>query len=223
MFQRWTFAAITAATAVLLGTGLAVPAFAGTHPTPTPTVTTQSATPTPVPTCQYKCPPPREVRAQEDFDLNISTLAPDGYVLATGPVVFDVGRDRTVSDVLDQFYLGGDEVNVLHAALGGAAVDRATCSITLDQNDVPWQFRGGLGAYFGARGAGLYDLRGIFSFPTRHFRCTIPRWVTSLNAVQFLNFGNCTPAPSFYDISVQATGWASLPAPRYFAPVQPTV
>jgi hypothetical protein len=167
----------------------------GYNPCPTPTV------PVPTPT----------VRQQEDFWLDINTFNPNGTVLATGPVRFNTGRDITVSPTRDIFRRFLNSVNVLHPALGGAVVDRAACTITLDQNDQPWAFLRGTGLYRNALGAGVYDLRGEFSFPTRNFVCTIPAGLSSAQAAADLNAnGAGLPAPLAFDIAVNGTGWASV-------------
>jgi hypothetical protein len=211
---------------------------AGGNPYPTPTCTATVAptgqptplfgynpcpTPTPTPKCPLVVngiPQPivsgdnlalcRGIR-QEDFWLDINTINPNGSVLATGPVFFRVGRDITVSPTLDRFRQFFNSVNVLHPALGGATVDLAACTITLDQNDQTWRFIRGTGFYRNALGAGVYDLRGEFSFPTANFVCSLPATLTAAQAAWDLNHGGVgLPTPLAFDIAVNGTGWAAV-------------
>jgi hypothetical protein len=203
--------------------------------------------PTPTPPVKPKCPLivngiPQPLAAgtdlslcrgirQEDFWVDVNSLNPDGSVLATGPVHFNVGRDITISPTRDIFRQFFNSVNVLHPALSGAVVDRAACTITLDQNDQTWRFLRGTGFFRNAIGAGVYDLRGEFSFPTRYFRCSLPVGLSSGQAAWDLNHGGIgLPAPFAFDIAVNATGWARVrpflfpvfpepsPSPSYVSP-----
>lgn len=193
--------------------------------TPTETVTVAPVTPSTTP------PPNRHHRvrvAQEDFDIQIGLNS--ATATAEGPVRFTSAVDNSVSDVLDTLSQGGSSVNVRHEALGGVAIDRQTCSITIDQNDLPWYFEGGTGVDRFAFGTGLYTIRGILSFPTRDFRCTLPRGLTVSQATYDLNSSNGggLPQPLAVDIGVQATGWATVqhrdikvyPVSPYQMPVQ---
>jgi hypothetical protein len=192
-----------------MAVGLAAgPAFAGGTPGPEPTPTythTQTPPPVPTPVGQHR------VRiAQEDFDINIGLTS--ATATAEGPVHFTNATDVTVSQVLDRLVQGPNSVRVRHERLGGIAIDRRTCTITIDQNDQPWFFQGGTGADRFALGAGLYTIRGILSFPTSHFRCTLPGSLTVSQATYDLNSSNGggLPQPLDVNIGVQATGWATV-------------
>jgi hypothetical protein len=189
-------------------------------PTPTPTPTPRPVCPVVIAPIPQPLAPGTDLRLcpqirQQEFDLDINTVNPLGTVLGTGPIQFHFGRDATVNPTEDRFRSFAGSVLIHHAALGGAAVDRATCTITLDQNDVPWWIRGGgTGLDRNAVGAGLYDLRGLFSFPTRNFVCTLPVGLSAYQAaVDLNNNGSGLPAPLFFDIGVQAAGWSALQLP----------
>jgi hypothetical protein len=208
--------------------GPVTPAF-GYNPCPSPTQPVPAPCPLIVRGVPQPLVPGADIRGcgrgirQEDFWLDINTVNPRGSVLATGPVFFRVGRDITVSPTLDRFRQFFNSVNVFHPALGGASVDRATCTITLDQNDLTWRFIRGTGFYRNALGAGLYDLRGEFSFPTRNFACTLPVGLTAAQAAYDLNAnGAGLPAPLGFDISVNATGWARVNPFPITPPVTPS-
>jgi hypothetical protein len=238
--RNWIATAVAAVLFSGMSATAALASTAGGTPTPTPTYTTPSPTPTPTscPLVVNGIPQPitpgtdlalcRGIR-QEDFWLDINAVNPNGSVLATGPVFFRVGRDTSISPTLDRFHQFINSVNVFHAALSGAVVDRAACTITLDQNDLTWRFIRGTGFYRRALGAGVYDLRGEFSFPTKDFVCSLPVSLSSGQAAWDLNHGGSgLPAPLGFDIGVNATGWASLvpfptvpspsPSPTYWAP-----
>jgi len=151
---------------------------------------------------------------QEDFGLTDTNIIRNGFVTATGPVHFRFARDFTLSPTLDLFrQFGVGSVLVHSQPLGGVVIDFQDCSITLDQNDLPWFIlaRTGTGLFFNAQGAGVYDLRGIFSYPTRGFYCSLSPNLTVAQATWSLNHGGIgLPAPLDWGITVNATGWASV-------------
>jgi hypothetical protein len=226
--MKFRYAAVGLAAASLLTLGVASSAsahVAGGYPTPTPTPT-QFTAPPPVPGCDMKPvtvepvlnpynynPNPRHCPRirQQEFDLQVGTFNQDGTVLGTGPIRFDTGTDQTLSPTLDRFSQGGNSVLIHHEALGGVTVDRATCTLLLDQQDLPWWINGGgTGVDRGALAVGLYDLRGIFSFPTRNFQCTLPFGLTPARAAWDLNHNVGLPDPLMFDVSVQAAGASEL-------------
>jgi hypothetical protein len=175
-----------------------------TCPTPTPT----PSTPTPTPTVT-ETPPPVPVPVQQDFDLDIGGLVnPAAYsVLATGDFAADLGHGVTISPVLDRLINTHGSINVHHEMLSGARVDHITCTITVQQNDLPWYFLGGTGAYRHLRGVGFYTLRGVLSFPTVDFGCPALAGLTNRQADRDLN----SPTggglnPDFAQFDVQAAG-----------------
>jgi hypothetical protein len=145
------------------------------------------------------------------FQVAPGQLRERDQVLGSGPIGFDLGRDVTLTPTTDRLSdRFGDSVVIHHAALDGVTVDRATCSLNIDQNDVPWWIRGGgTGIDRNAIGAGLYDLRGVVSFPTRNFNCTLPVGLTATQAAFDLNNNTGLPLPLMFDIGVQATGWSA--------------
>ncbi len=155
---------------------------------------------------------------QQEFDIADTAfqvapghLRETDTVLGSGPIRFDLGRDVTLTSTTDRLTdRFGDSVVIHHAALSGVTVDRATCSLNIDQNDVPWWIRGG-GTGFDRNeiGAGLYDLRGVVSFPTRNFVCTLPVGLTATQAAYDLNNNTGLPLPLMFNIGVQATGWSA--------------
>jgi len=228
--QAWA----AAGTVVVLAVGglaaMTVPALAGTHhPTPTPTYSTGKPTvtptptqPLPTPTVTETVPPVVTPFGQQDIDINVGTADPDGYVIATGPVSLDIGHLTTLSQVLSFIFQGPNGVDIRHFPLSGARVDRATCSITVSQFDLPWRFGPGTGIYAGVTGSGRYDLEGMWSFPTRGLKygqpqCSLPRFVNSFNAAWFLNYDpGALGTPTVFDVQVQAVGTsrlASVPVP----------
>jgi len=248
---KWIAATTLTAGLVLGGTTVATTAaMAGTNGVPNPDPTSPSGNPTPrdLPTCPLivrgvpqPIPAnvtPQQLRlilrlcrgiGQEDFHISLSDSNPAGVVNATGPVHFFRGRDRAVSDVLDVFFnrFGfPNSVNVNHEALTNVHVDLADCTIYIEDHDMLWTFNRGTGLYRNALGAGLYDLEGVFSFPTRDFKCTLPTTLTDVQAAADLNSqsGNGgLPDPFGYTIGVNGTGWATTlpqlrPKPTYFTP-----
>ena len=205
----------------LVPLGLAVPAFAagaGQNPceTPTPVVTLTAYTghtpcPSPTPTDTGTPTPTPQRFAQEDFDLGLSSLRPNGEVLATGPVHFNVGQTQSVNPLLDIFSQAGNGVNLHHEGLTGATIDRTTCTINVDENDLPWIMFRGTGLFRNAIGFGHYDLRGIFSFPTVRGHCSLPTNLVidpNRDLSEQLSADNLTPA--YFNIGVQGTGFARV-------------
>jgi hypothetical protein len=205
MFNRRIALGLTAAAAVVTLGATAAPAFAGGTPPPTPYPTPTQLSTTPPPVVHHH----RARISQEDIEIRITENSATAQ--ATGPVRFTNANDVTVSQVLDRLVQGPNSVRIRHEPLGGIAIDRQTCSITVDQNDQPWFFQGGTGVDRFALGAGLYTIRGIFSFPTRHFRCTLPSSLTVSEATYDLNSSNGggLPNPVELTLQVQATGWAT--------------
>jgi hypothetical protein len=202
--------------ALTLSTGTAFAGQPGGNPAPT-------AKPTP----PRECPPgyaliggrcvllePVPRLQQQEFDIVDATPLPNGWVLGTGPVSIPAGgKDVTVSSSVDilENAAGTSGVRINHEPLGGASVDRVTCSINLVQTGQPWSIASGFGADTGATGRGDYDLVGQFSLPTRDGRCTLPAGLTPGQAARDLNDnGSGLPAPLSYDISVQAVGLAAI-------------
>jgi hypothetical protein len=216
-FSKWGIALVavpTLAGGLVLSALTATAATAGNRPPPTPTPT-KTVKPYPTPTKPRPTPPPVVVptAAQEDFDIEISSTQQNGYVLATGPFSVTAGRDRSISPTVDFLYLGPNGVYVRHSTLAGT-VDRGTCSIVLNQLDQSWTFTSGVGTFRGISGSGLYDLEGLFSFPTKNFRCTIPGYVNDSNVAWYLNYDTqALGQPSFVDVEVQATGKAKIYPP----------
>jgi hypothetical protein len=237
-------ASIAGITAGLLAGG-ATAALAGT-PTPSPSSTVSPnfgihPSPCPVVTAPVPLPlrPGVDLRdchgiRQQEFDISDhgfqvrpGIFRDQTQVLGTGPIRFDLGRDVTIDPTSDQLSdRFGDSVVIHHAAIGAAdvTIDRATCSILVSQRDLPWWIRGGgTGIDRRAVAAGLYDLSGLVSFPTRDFRCTLPVTLTTTQAAEDLNDnGNGLPLPLMSDFAVQATGWSTLNLrgfPHVFAPV----
>lgn len=200
-------------------------------PGPCPTQTGyagQDVQPNGEPTCkpvpvQHKCPPgevrnadgrcvvPTPVvtrqRLQEDVDLEISTGLPNGYVLADGPIVFNVGRDASVgsSGTLDKFSQGGNSVLVRHEVLPDATFDAQTCSLTGTQLNQPFTMFDGTGADAGKTATGLYTLDEIFSFGTVNGRCDAPFW----NG-ETVNPNTLSVQPKFFDIAVQGVAYETV-------------
>jgi hypothetical protein len=189
--------------ALALAAGPATVAFAGQTPSPSPK------------------PVPKPVLKQQEFDIDIATPLPNGWVLGTGPIKIAAGGlDKSVNsrvDILETDATGANSVTINHEPLGGATVDLRTCSINLSQADLPWSIHKGTGTFLGAVGNGVYDLVGQFSFPTKHNVCTLPATLTPRQAAWDLNNGGVgLPVPLAYDISVQAVGRAvvaPLPSP----------
>src|SRR5215469_11265213 len=191
------------------------------------------STPPPTPKCQVVLEPvPQPLDPNTDFrfcrnikqqEFDVSDhgflVAPGVFrqqdqVLGTGPIRFDLGRDITVSPVLDRFSdVFGVSVLVHHRGIvaNDVSIDLLTCSIRVTQTDVPWWIRGGgTGIDRNAIAAGLYDLNGLVSFPTRHFQCTLPPRLTPLQAAYDLDANTGLPIPLMSDFAVQASGWASV-------------
>jgi len=203
--------------------GTVSPEF-GFNPCPTPT---QPVAPK-CPLVLFPVPQPAPAGAdlsacrvrQQELDIDVNSVNPLGTVLGTGPIRFHFGTDTTLSPTRDRLSDAfGDSVVIHHAALSGATVDFDTCTILLTQQDLPWWIRGGgTGIYRNAIAAGLYDLQGLFSFPTRNFKCTLPSTLTAWQAAWDLNHnGIGLPQPLMFDIAVQAEGWATTqPVVKHF-------
>jgi len=156
---------------------------------------------------------------QEDFGFTDTNLLRNGLVTATGPIRFSPfvfglrGRDFTLSPTLDRLSALFGSV-LLHSEPIAVTVDRQACTLVVDQRDMPWFIlpRTGTGIYRNDEGAGVYDLAGVFSFPTWRFKCSLPVGLTDAQASADVNanFANL-PAPDDWGISVNATGWV---APR---------
>lgn len=219
--SRLTRLAALAAVPALLALGAALPSAAGASvaghgnpcPTPSVTLTAFAGNEHPCPTPSVSTPPPvvnpqRRFR-QEDFELGVSSLRPRGEVLATGPVFFNVGQTNSVSPLLDIFSQAGNGVNLHHEGLIGATIDRTTCTINVDENDLPWVMFRGTGLFRNAIGFGHYDLRGIFSFPTVRGQCSLPANLVidpNQDLGGQLNADHLTPV--YFNIGVQGTGFA---------------
>jgi hypothetical protein len=197
--------------ALALAAGPATAAFAGQTPTPTPTPT------------QPTVPDHHKQLKQQEFDILISNTLPAGSsVLGTGPInIASGGIDKSTNnsrvDILETDSTGANSVTINHEPLGGATIDRVTCSINLAQVDLPWSIHTGTGRFLGAIGNGFYDLVGQFSFPTQRNVCTLPTGLTPGQAAWDLNNGVGLPEPLQFDISVQAVGRAvvsPLPSPN---------
>jgi len=156
---------------------------------------------------------------QEDFGFTDTNLVRDGLVTATGPIRFSPfvfglrGRDFTLSPTLDRLAALFGSVLVHSQPLAGT-VDRGTCSIVVDQRDLPWFIlpRTGTGIYRNDEGAGLYSVDGVISFPTWRFQCSLPVGLTDAQASADINANFAgLPAPLDWGLSVNATGWV---APR---------
>jgi hypothetical protein len=189
-----------------------------------PATASAGVTPTPSPTPTFTVPPGHHRLAQQEFDLIAATPLPNGWVLGTGPISITGGFDKPVNSRLDIFEdtAGTDGVRISHEPLGGASIDRVTCSINLAQTDLPWSIHQGFGRFAGATGNGFYDLVGQFSYPTRFNVCTLPRFLTPALAAFLLNRGGRgLPTPLSFDISVQAVGRAAVACPRIW-PWSPT-
>jgi hypothetical protein len=237
--SRRIYAVAAAAMGGLLALGLAAgPAFAGANPQPTPTKTVKMCPPGTV-LVGDRCVPVRvQPRLQQqEFDLQDANALPQGWVLGTGPINIVGGIDKTTSNPRVDFFDTADGtsgVRINHEPLSGAVIDRATCSIKYDQTDLPWSIHQGFGRFAGATGNGVYDLVGLFSFPTRYNHCTLPYGLTSGQADWDLNHGGSgLPQPLAVAVDVQAVGQAAVvppvkpkpcPTRSYFAPVngQPT-
>jgi hypothetical protein len=228
------FRYVAAASATILAGGLtlgvltAAPSFAsgaGGNPQPTPTYTTKPPIECPPGTVLVngRCEPVvvNPVLRQQEFDITDTNALPNGWVLGTGPISIVGGIDRQVSgnprvDLLESAN-GANGVRINHEPLSGAVIDRTTCSIKYDQVDLPWSIHQGFGTFAGATGNGFYDLVGLFSFPTRNNRCTLPRYLTSAEADSDLNgTGGNLPQPLADTVAVQAVGQAavrSVPVP----------
>lgn len=199
----------------LLALGLtAGPALAGANPNPTPTV---KECPPGTVLQGDRCVPVRPHLQQQEFDLLQNNLLPNGWVLGTGPVSIVGGVDVTTANSRVDFFDTADRasgVRINHEPLFGSVVDRQTCSITVSQRDLPWSIHQGFGVFAGATGNGVYDLEGLFSFPTRYNRCTLPYGLSSGQADWDLNHGSGLPAPLAFSVSVQAVGRAAVVPPR---------
>jgi len=204
----------------------------GVNPSPCPTPTVpvpqpcpligRDGTPLPLPT------DPRALATalalcrgiqQEDFGFTDTNLIRNGLVTATGPIRFSPfafglrGRDFTLSPTLDRLSALFGSV-LLHSEPIAVTVDRQACTLVVDQRDMPWFIlpRTGTGIYRNDEGAGVYDLAGVFSFPTWRFRCSLPAGLTDAQASADVNANFAgLPAPDDWGISVNATGWV---APR---------
>jgi hypothetical protein len=239
---RWVSTAVLTAGLTLAGT---TAAMAGT---PSPSPSQQPATPNfgynPKPCLVVTAPIPQPLRPgvdlrnchgiqQQEFDISDhgfqvrpGVFREQDQVLGTGPIRFDLGRDVTVTPTIDRLRQFGNSVLIHHAAIGAAdvTVDRAACSILVSQRDLPyWILGGGTGFYRNAVSAGVYDLNGLVSFPTRNFTCTLPVALTATQAAYDLNSntGGGLPLPLMTDFSVQAAGWSALnlrPVPHVFSP-----
>jgi hypothetical protein len=234
------FAVTVAVAGGLLALGLgAGPAFAGgtPNPHPTPTYTMRECPPGFV-LQDGRCVPVvvNPQLRQQEFDIQDANALPNGWVLGTGPINITGGIDKSTSnprvDLLDTAD-GVSGVRINHEPLSGAVIDRTTCSIKYDQVDLPWSIHQGFGRFLGATGNGVYDLVGLFSFPTRNNFCTLPVYLTSSQADRDLNAGGIgLPAPLAVSVDVQAVGRAAVvphvtppvpcPTRTYFAPVTPS-
>jgi hypothetical protein len=207
-------AAVTAVFALGLTAG---PALAGANPEPTPTKTVHECPPGTV-LAGDRCVPVRPRLQQQEFDLQEANALPDGWLLGTGPINIVGGIDVTTSNPRVDFFDTADRssgVRINHEELSGAVIDRQTCSITFNQVDQPWSIHQGFGRFAGATGSGVYDLVGLFSFPTRYNRCTLPRGLTSAQADWDLNNGGSgLPQPLAVAVDVQAVGRAAVVPPR---------
>jgi len=216
---------------------LATPAFAGSNPTPTysptglptvnPTPTTCAQAPRFVgPSWNWNWSRNRDRKCtQQEFDIQFASLLPadahgDGALLATGPIHFrglDVSPVVPGNPFVDEFETDGTGANsfrVHHQLLGGATIDRVTCSIDLAQVDQPWNIvpGSGRGIYANVIGNGFYNLAGQISYPTVRNICTLPFGLTPGRALFLLNFfgGRGLPTPLAEDVSVQAVGLAAV-------------
>jgi hypothetical protein len=239
MFNRKLALGLTAAAAIVTLGATSAPAFAGGTPNPHPTPTqTKTYPPKPPRECPPgtvregdRCVPVRVRLQQQEFDLLQNNLLPDGWVLGTGPIDIAGGIDKSTSNPRVDFFDTADSANgvrINHEALSGAVIDRQTCSITFSQADLPWSIHQGFGRFLGATGNGVYDLEGLFSFPTRYNHCTLPRDLSSGQADWDINHGGVgLPQPLAFSISVQAVGRSAVvrhrpepcPTRSVFAPV----
>ncbi len=220
---RTRISVFAAVTGLLVGGGAlaASSASAGSFPSPSDTPT-EIVTPVPTPTTlcalptarQFFSPTNRTRCQQEDFAIQFSSFnrSPLGKVLGSGPIVARLGTDRSLSPTLELVSDGlGDSLLLRHRALAGAVIDRNDCTITIDQADQPVQFIGRTGAWRNVSGTGLYNLVGLFSFPSRGFRCTLPAGLTSLQADHDLNIGTGTVGGvSPLDFAVDVNGEAAV-------------
>ena len=199
---RTRFGALCAAAVVLSG-GVALAASsasastAGNFPSPSDTPT-ETVTPVPTPTTlcalptarQFFSPTNRTRCQQEDFAIQFSSFSNSqfGKVLGSGPVALNTGRDQSLSSTLELVSdRRGDSFLLRHRPLAGAVIDRNDCTITVSQADEPVQFIGRSGIWRNLSGTGLYNLVGLFSFPSQGFRCTLPAGLTSAQADVDLN------------------------------------
>jgi|SRR5215469_2394084 len=201
--------------------GLSAAAFAGDTPSPSSTGTpsqqtvSPSATPTETVTCQPgddRCGHHHFRFRQQDIDLNIGTGQANGFVDATGPLQVTGGTTQSVNPFLDIVSDGqGNSFNLHHEGLVGGQIDLRTCSITVDENDLPWIIFRGTGLFRNAIGFGSYTLRGLFSFPTVRGQCPELQNITidpNRDVSEQLQADNLQP--SFFDVAVQATGVSTV-------------
>jgi hypothetical protein len=155
----------------------------------------------------------------EQFDISLVSVGAVNVndVEATGPVTIAGGTDQELSSVLGTFTsTPGNLVRVHHQDLPLPVIDTFTCTALFDQNDAPWYFRGSTGTFAGAFGFGLYDLRGVVSFPDKVYRHKAVCPLDGLTPWQVRrdiesNSPTQLPAPTLVSFEIQGAGVAALP------------
>jgi hypothetical protein len=195
-------ASVAGITAGLLAGG-ATAALAGT-PTPSPVVTPH-----------FVVQPTSPERFSVTL-LHVTLPAPlpavnVNHVSATGPVSFTNATDTQITNVLDKFTQGANSVNVRHTPLNLPVVNRATCTVTINQTGV-WRFAGGTGVDLHAAGVGLFRLNAVLHFQNRQIgRFSFCPISGNPYVIQReLNSGIGLPAPQLSLINVTGVGRASV-------------